>query len=116
MSWSRVNRLRSSVGLRRLSVISRRRGISGMGERRRCSAADGRWCLVYQLVVLQRRHREQSKVHTACDVALEDGITYMPAPDGRPWLAPSLSSLPRTTVHPPRIAGEHPPTGFHLVI
>ena len=70
------------LGLRRPSVTSRRPGISCMRKRRGCPAAHDRRCLVYQLVVLEGRYHEQGEVHAARDVALENGVTYVPAPHG----------------------------------
>jgi len=66
------------LGLRRPSVTSRRPRISRMRKRRGCPATDDRRCLVYQLVVLEGRYHEQGEVHAARDVALENGVTYVP--------------------------------------
>ena len=103
------------MALQRPSVTGRRREISGMGKRRGCPATDDRWCLVYQLVVLEGCHHEQGEVHAARDVALEDGVTHMPAPH-RKALALALFEVAAAHDGPPRIAGEHAPAGFDLIV
>src|SRR5256885_13870789 len=103
------------LGLRRPSVTSRRPGISRMRKRRGCPAPDDRRCLVYQLVVLEGRYHEQGEVHSARDVALEDGVTYVPAPH-RKALAFAFFEVASAHDGPPRIAGEHAPAGFDLVV
>ena len=60
-----------------------------MRERRGRLTADNRRGLVDELVVLEGRHHEQGKVRAALEVALEDGVAYMPAPNGQ-TLAPRL--------------------------
>jgi hypothetical protein len=103
------------MGLRRPSVIGRRPGISGMRKRRRCPATDDRRRLVYQPVVFQGRHHEQGEVHPAGDVARQDGVTHMSAPD-RKALAFALFELASAHDGPPGIAGEHSPASFDLVV
>ena len=87
----------------------------GVRERRRCLAADNRRCFMDQLVVLDGRHHEQGKVHTAGDVAGQDGVAHVPAPHGKA-LALAFFELASAHDGPPRIAGEHAPAGFDLVV
>src|ERR1700704_5368161 len=103
------------LGLRRPSVTSRRPGISRMRKRRGCPATDDRGGLVHQLVVLKRRNHEQRKVHSARHVALENRVTHMPTPDRKTF---ALTFLQLASPHdgPPRVAGEHTPTGLNLVV
>jgi hypothetical protein len=103
------------MGLRRPSATGRRPGISGMRKRRGCPATDDRGRLVYQLIVLQCRDHEQGEVHAAGDVALKDGITHMSTPHTKA-LALTLFQIASAHDGPPRIAGEHPPTRFDLVV
>src|SRR5437764_2987905 len=70
-----------------------------MSERRGRLTAVNRRGLVDELLVLERRHHEEGKVHPTRHVALENGIAHVPAHTGIPWLSPSSRSLPRTTVH-----------------
>src|SRR5207237_5888081 len=79
------------------------------------SATDDRGCLVYQLVVLKCRNHEQRKVHSARHVALENRVTHMPTPDRKTF---ALAFLQLASPHdgPPRVAGEHAPTGLDLVV
>ncbi len=72
---------------------------TGVRERRGCLAADNRWGLVDQLVILEGFYHEEGEVHAACHVALKDGSPTCRLHTGRPWLSPSSRSLPRTTVH-----------------
>ena len=48
-------------------------------------------------------------------VALEDGVAHVPAPHGQ---ALALALLEVAPAHdgPPRVAGEHAPTGLNLVV
>jgi hypothetical protein len=57
----------------------------------------------------------KSKVHAARDVALEDRVANVPAPDGQ---ALALAVLKIAAAHdrPPRVAGKHPPARLHLVV
>jgi hypothetical protein len=70
---------------------------------------------VYQLVVLQGRHHEQREVHAARDVARQDGVAHVPAPHGQA-LAVALFEVASAHDGPLRIAGEHAPAGFDLVV
>src|SRR6266545_2985802 len=78
-------------------------------------APDDRRGLVDELVILEGLHHEQGKVHAARDVALENGVTHVPAPHGQ---ALALALLEVAAAHdgPPRVAGEHPPARLHLVV
>ena len=49
-------------------------------ERRGRLAADNRRDLMDELVILEGFYHEQRKVHAARDVALENGVTHVPAP------------------------------------
>ncbi len=53
-----------------------------MGSHRGRPAADDRRRLVDQLVIRERLDHEQRKVHAARQVAREDGIAHVRAPDG----------------------------------
>src|SRR3990170_9162859 len=86
-----------------------------MRERRRRPAADDRWGLVNQLVVLEGRHHEQGEVYAPRDVAFEDWVAHMPAPHGQA-LALTLRQVAPAHDRPPGVAGKHSPTGLHLVV
>src|SRR5581483_7566364 len=67
------------------------------------------------LVVLEGLDHEQREIHTAGEVALEDGIAHVAAPHGQA-LALALLEPAATRHSPPRVAGEYPPARFHLVV
>ena len=90
-------------------------GAGGVRERGGRPAADNRRGLVDKLVVLERLHHEQREVHAARDVALEDRVTYVPTPHGQALALPLLEVTPAHD-SPPRVALEHPPACFHLVV
>ena len=87
----------------------------GVRERRGRLAADNRRSLVDELVVLEGLHHEQGKVHATRDVALEDGVAYVPAPHGK---ALTIAFLEVAPAHdgPPRVACKHPPARLDLII
>src|SRR4029453_298042 len=87
----------------------------GVRERRGCLAADDRGGLVDELVVLEGLHHEQGEVDASREIALEDGIAHVPAPDGQ---ALTLALLEVAPAHdgPPRVAAKHPPHGLHVVV
>ena len=68
-----------------------------------------------ELVVLEGLHHEQSEVHTAGEVALEDGVAHVPAPY-RQALALAFLEVAPAHDRPAGVAGEHPPAGLHLVV
>jgi hypothetical protein len=70
---------------------------------------------VDQLVVFEGLYHEQGEVYAACDIALEDGVTHVPAPHRE---ALALAFFESTSAHdgPPRITGKHPPARLHLVV
>src|SRR5690242_16898564 len=87
----------------------------GVRERRGRLAAHDRGGLVNQLVVVKSIHHEEGEVDAVRDVALENGITHVPAPHGQ---ALTLALLEVATAYdgPPRVAGEDPPGCLHLVV
>jgi hypothetical protein len=54
-----------------------------MRQRRRRLAADNRRSLVDQLVILEGLYHKQGKVYAARDIALEDGVSNVPTPNGQ---------------------------------
>jgi hypothetical protein len=70
---------------------------------------------VDQLIILEGFYHEQSKVHAARDIALEDGIAYVPTPHGQ-TLALALFEVASTYDRPQGVAGKHPPARFHLIV
>ena len=56
---------------------------SGVRERRKRPAANNRRGLVNQFIVLDCRDHKQGKIHAARDVATQDGVTQVPAPEGQ---------------------------------
>ena len=78
-------------------------------------AADNRWGLVDELVILDGLHHEQGIVHAARDVAFKDGVTDVQAPH-RQSLAFTLFEAAPTHDRPLCIAGKHPAACFHLVV
>src|SRR6476660_5726016 len=87
----------------------------GVRERRGRLAADDRWGLVDEVVVLQGFHHEQGKVHAARAVALEDGVAHVPAPH-RQALAVALFQVAAAYDRPPSVAGKYPLACLHLVV
>src|ERR1700694_3449646 len=75
----------------------------GVRERRRRLAADDCRGHVNELEVLEDPHHEESEVHAARDVALEDAIAHVQAPYGQ---ALALALLEVASAHdgPPRVA------------
>jgi hypothetical protein len=57
--------------------------VSRMRERRGCLAADNRGSLVDEFVILEGFHHKQGKVYSAREVTFENGITYVPTPNGQ---------------------------------
>jgi hypothetical protein len=89
-----------------------------LGSVRECRgrlAADDGGCLVDEFVILKGLHHEQGKIYTARQVAREEGGAHVPAPH-RQTLAFSLFEVAPTHDRPQRVAGEHPPARFHLVV
>src|SRR5687768_17140826 len=92
------------------------RGHSGsVRERRRALAADDRGGLVNEIVVPERLDHEQGEVHAAREVALEDGVADVAAPD-RQALAFALLEVAATDDGPAGVAGEDPSARLHLVV
>ena len=91
---------------------SNRRGVC---ECRGCAASDNCRGFVDQLVIHKGLHHEQGEVHAARPIALENGITHMPAPHGQ-TLALALFEVAPTHDRPPGVAGKNPPARFHLVV
>src|SRR5581483_11019844 len=97
---------------------SRTEGCAGLirvRERRRRLAAHDRGGLVNQFVVVESFHHEEGEVDAARDVALENGITHVPAPHGQ---ALTLALLEVATAYdrPLRVAREDQPRRLHLVV
>src|SRR5919108_4049588 len=96
-----------------------RRGLKsvagGVRERRRRLAADDRRRLVNEFVVRERVHHEKGEVDAAREVALEDWIADVPAPDGQ-TLALALLEVAPAHDGPERVAAEHAPTRLNLVV
>src|SRR3990172_1880477 len=86
-----------------------------MRERRRRPAADDRWGLVDQLVVLEGLHHEEGEVYAPRDVAFQDWVAYMPAPHGQA-LALTLRQVAPAHDRPPPVPLKHSPTALHLVV
>src|ERR1700680_3679279 len=84
-------------------------------KRRSRPAPDNRRGFVDELVVVDCRHHELGEVHATRDVAVQNGVPYVPAPYRQ---ALALPLLEVATAHdgPPRIAGKHTPAGLHLVV
>ena len=91
------------------------RSLGGVRERRGGLAADDRGGLVNEFVVVESLHHEKGEVDAARDVALENGITHVPAPHGQA-LTLALLKVAAAYDGPPRVAGEDPPGRLHLVI
>jgi hypothetical protein len=89
--------------------------LGGVRERRRCLAADDRWGLVDELVVLEGLDHEECEVDAARDVALEDRVADVPAPDGEA-LALALLEVAAAYDRPACFACEDPSARFDLVI
>src|SRR5215213_9935747 len=89
--------------------------VGGVRERGGCLAADDRRGLVDELVVLEGFYHEPGKVDAARDVALEDGVAHVMAPHGQA-LALAFLEFASANDGPPRVAGEHPPARFYLVV
>src|SRR5512140_2152961 len=86
-----------------------------MCERGGCAAShDGRR-FVDQLVPQKRIHHEQGIVSTPRLVALEDGIAYVPAPNGQ-TLALPFFQVTAAYDGPEGVAGKDAPAGFDLVV
>ena len=68
-----------------------------------------------QFVVLDGLHHEPGEVHASCEVAFEDRVPDVSAPDGQ---ALRLAFLQVAAAHdgPPRVAGEDPLARFYLVV
>ena len=103
------------LALRYLSAITRRPDSSRVRKRRGRPTADNCRGLVDQLVILDGLYHEQGKVYAARDIALEDGVAYVPTPHGQS-LALALFEIASADDCPPRITGEYSPTCFHLVV
>src|SRR5215218_6456952 len=84
-------------------------------ERRRRLAPDDSRGLVDELVVLECVHHEEGEVDAAREVAFEDGIAHVPAPDGQA-LALALLEVAAAHDRPARVAGEHPPARLDLIV
>lgn len=97
------------------SALTLRPSSTAMGECRGRLAADNRWGLVDELVILKGDDHEESEVHTTCLVALEDGVARVPAPHRQ---ALTLSLFQVTSAHdsPPCVTGEHAPACFALIV
>ena len=86
-----------------------------MGQCRGSLAAHDRRGLVDKFVILESSYHKQGKVYTAREVALQNGITYVPAPY-RQALAISFLEVAPADDGPFCIAGKYPPACFHLVV
>src|SRR5581483_517494 len=94
---------------------SRVRSLGGVREGRGRLASHDRGRLVNQFVVVESLHHEKGEVDAACDVALKNGITHVPAPHGKA-LTLALLKVAAAYDGPPRVAGEDPPGRLHLVV
>jgi hypothetical protein len=72
---------------------------------------DDRRGFLDKVVVIECVHHKEGEVHAA----REDGVAHVPAPHGQA-LALALLEVASTHDGPPRVAGEHLPAGFHLVV
>src|SRR3954453_20894777 len=86
-----------------------------VGKRRGALPADDGRRLLDEVVVLEGLDHEECEVHAAGDVALEDRVADMPAPDRKP-LAVVLLEVAAAYDGPASVAGEDAPAGFHLVV
>src|SRR5207244_8033805 len=66
-------------------------------------------------VVVDCRHHELGEVHATRDVAVQNGVPYVPAPY-RQTLAVALLKVAAAYDGPSRIAGKHTPASLHLVV
>ena len=83
-----------------------------MCKSRGCAASDNCGGFVDQLIVLKGLYHEQGIIYTACDVTLEDGITYVLTLNWKA-LALALFKVAPTHDRPQGVAGKHPPARFH---
>jgi hypothetical protein len=86
-----------------------------MREGGRRLAADDGWRFVNEGVIPECLHHEQSEVDAAGEVALEDGVTDVKAPNRQP-LALALLKVAASHDSPARITGEHAAASLHLVL
>lgn len=86
-----------------------------MCKRRLRLAADDRWRLVDEGVVLQGMNHEEGKVNTPRQIARQDGILDMLAPD-RQSLARAFFEVTASHHRPPLVAGENAPACLDLVL
>ena len=70
---------------------------------------------LYQSIIQQCFNHEQSIVHPPGHVALEDGVSHVPAPY-RQSLAFAFLQVAPTHHRPAGAAVENPPAGFNLVV
>jgi hypothetical protein len=70
---------------------------------RRRLAANNRRSLADQLLVLDCRDHEQCEIYAARDIALEDGIAHVPAPDGQALIR-ILFEIASSNDDPPGVA------------
>jgi len=86
-----------------------------MGKRRGRTTADDSRGLVNQLIIFESLNHEQGKIYTASDITLENGVAYVPTPDGQ-TLALALLQAASAYDSPPSITCKNPPACFHLVV